>query len=207
MPPQLFATTSKHKRINPVVWTGPHISKDARAAAITRQREATQRYKANLDDTWVQMDKTIKNIATQHQRSIKQVQQQLHLGRSLGHGKHKKNSYWNTFLWKKGQEHKADESKPFIFFSRQILYLKKIDASPSCRKRYLPHASQGFGGEYEELTKEEKNHILAEFEEYKAYKENGHRISTKSRVNDCTHTVQAITNEVLFLSFISYVWQ
>jgi len=63
------------------------------------------------------MDKTIENLATQHQRSVKQVQQQLHFGCSFAHGKHAKNSNWNAFILKKGQDHKTNESKPFSFFS------------------------------------------------------------------------------------------
>ena len=187
--------------------TRTHVSKDARVAAVARRREASHKYKMGLDDAWIQMDKTIENLATQHQKSVKQVRQQLHLGRSFARGRHSKNSYWNAFLWKKGQDHKNDESKPFCLLSKMLNPIPQaIDASPSRGNGYLPHASRESSGEYEALTKDEKELILAEFEEYKASKETGYRVSTKSRLNDCTHTVRAITNEVLFLLFASYVW-
>ena len=120
MPAELFAVTSKHKCLNSVAQKGTctHVSKDEQAAIIARRREASHKYKASLDEIWTQMDKTIENLATQHQRSIKQVQQQLHFGRSFAHGKHANNSDWNAFMWKKGQDHKTDESKLFSFFSR-----------------------------------------------------------------------------------------
>jgi len=118
MPAELFAVTSKYKCLNSVAWKGTHIhvSKDEQAGIVARRREASHKYKASLDEMWTQMDKTIKNLATQHQRSVKQVQQQLHFGCSFAHRKHAKNSDWNTVMWKKGQDHK--ERKLFSFFSR-----------------------------------------------------------------------------------------
>jgi len=145
MPAELFTVPAKHKRVNPVVRksTRTHVSKDEWAGTVARRREASHKYKASLDETWTQMDKTIESLATQHHKSIKQVRQELHFGRSFAHGKHAKNSDWNAFMWKKEQDRKTDESKPFIFFSEmsaitsrnRCLSLSWKEISPPCISR------------------------------------------------------------------------
>jgi hypothetical protein len=95
-------------------YTRIRLSKDARAAVTGRQREAARRYKKDLDTAWAQIDDATQNIATTHNKSVRHVQGQFHMGRILSHGKHSKISPWNAFMWKKGKDRQADESK-YIF--------------------------------------------------------------------------------------------
>ncbi|KAG0699292.1 hypothetical protein DFH29DRAFT_809256 [Suillus ampliporus] len=52
--------------------------------------------------------------------------------------------------------------------------------------------------EYYSLTKEEKANLIEEYMEYKDMKATGQHISTKSKINDVTHTLKAVKNEVQF---------
>ena len=103
-------TQSLHRKYSRI-----HLSKDARAAITGRQREAAHRYNKDLDVTWAQIDDVTQNIATTHNKSVRRVRSQLHMGRTSSHGKHDKSSPWNAFLWKKGKDREADESE-YIFF-------------------------------------------------------------------------------------------
>jgi hypothetical protein len=53
-----------------------------------------------------------------------------------------------------------------------------------------------FKDEYYSLTDEEKENLIEEYKEYKAIKTTGQRISTKSKINDVTHTLKIVENEV-----------
>jgi biotin-(acetyl-CoA carboxylase) ligase len=57
--------------------------------------------------------------------------------------------------------------------------------------------------EYHALSNDEKDSILKEYEEHKATKTNGVRISTKSKVNDVTQTLKVIENEVCVSLFLT----
>jgi hypothetical protein len=57
--------------------------------------------------------------------------------------------------------------------------------------------------EYHALSNDEKDSILKEYEEHKARKTNGVRISTKSKVNDVTQTLKVIENEVRVSLFLT----
>lgn len=50
--------------------------------------------------------------------------------------------------------------------------------------------------QYDALTSDEKADLIRQFDDHKANKVRGLRISTKSRINDVTHTLRAIENEV-----------
>lgn len=55
--------------------------------------------------------------------------------------------------------------------------------------------------EYHELSDDAKASLLKEYEEHKAMKTTGTRISTKSKVNNVTQTLKAIENEVCDLFY------
>lgn len=63
-------------------------------------------------------------------------------------------------------------------------------------KEVLQQLVRSYRLEYDELTLEQKKQLIREFDEHKASKISGRRVSTKSRVNDVTHTLKAIENEV-----------
>lgn len=68
--------------------------------------------------------------------------------------------------------------------------------------RTLVHAHRQ---EYDELTGGEKAQLIQEFDEHKATKTCGFRTSMKSRVNDVTHTLKAVENEVSCAHFWGFV--
>ena len=78
-----------------------HLSQGARTAITARQREAAHHYNKDINATWAQIDDVTQNIVTVHNKSVSCVQSQLHMGCVFSHGKHKKNSPWNMFMWKK----------------------------------------------------------------------------------------------------------
>ncbi|KAG0698744.1 hypothetical protein DFH29DRAFT_877813 [Suillus ampliporus] len=72
-------------------------------------------------------------------------------------------------------------------------------------KENYGHGKEVLGGimkvskdEYYSLTKEEKANLIEEYMEYKDMKATGQHISTKSKINDVTHTLKAVKNEVQF---------
>jgi polyhydroxyalkanoate synthesis regulator phasin len=50
--------------------------------------------------------------------------------------------------------------------------------------------------EYSQLTRKERMDLVQEFEAHKATRAKALRVSNKSRVNDVTHTIASIENEV-----------
>ncbi|KIK13715.1 hypothetical protein PISMIDRAFT_118340 [Pisolithus microcarpus 441] len=50
--------------------------------------------------------------------------------------------------------------------------------------------------EYHELSAKDKNHLVEEFSEFRELKAIGVHVTTKSKVNDITHTLKAVENEV-----------
>ena len=63
-------------------------------------------------------------------------------------------------------------------------------------KEFLQSLVRAHKEEYDNLTLDQKDKIVQEFDEHKATKTCGLRISTKSRVNNVTHTLKAIQTEV-----------
>jgi hypothetical protein len=55
--------------------------------------------------------------------------------------------------------------------------------------------------EYHELSQEEKDRLIEEYNENKEHKTKGVRMSTKSKINDVTQTLKVIENEVYILLF------
>lgn len=53
--------------------------------------------------------------------------------------------------------------------------------------------------EYNKLTKQQRTDLVQEFETHKAGRATALRISNKSRVNDATHALASIENEVWLL--------
>jgi hypothetical protein len=60
--------------------------------------------------------------------------------------------------------------------------------------------------EYNKLSKKERKELVCEFEEYKATQTKALRISTKSRINDATHTLAVIENEVYPDTYINCIY-
>jgi hypothetical protein len=64
-------------------------------------------------------------------------------------------------------------------------------------KEVLKGLVRGAQEEYNELSMQDRKKLVREFEEHKATQTKAFRVSTKARINDTTHTLAAIENEVV----------
>ncbi|KAG0706449.1 hypothetical protein DFH29DRAFT_798317 [Suillus ampliporus] len=179
MSSQTFYASSAHsRRIQPAprCHAKVQLSKEARALLTASRRKKSQQFKTALDDAWTNIDESIKTIASSNGKSIRRVQQDLHMGQGLLRTKCAKSSIWNAFCWKKNQT--ADKENGLS------------------GKAVLQDIVQENRAEYYELDDDAKASLLKEYEEHKATKTTGTRISTKSKVNDVTQTLKAIENEL-----------
>ncbi|KAG1867507.1 hypothetical protein C8R48DRAFT_599185 [Suillus tomentosus] len=157
-----------HRRSNIV------LSKEARAALRLERRTKSLRFKDTLDDTWKQLDDATKLIASSHHKSIRQVQNDLYIGRGLLRSKRSKANLWNAFCWKKNQDKEND----------------------SHSKAVLQTLVREHKSEYLALSNEEQVELLAEFTEWKETKKTGVRVTAKSKINNITQTLKAVENEL-----------
>jgi hypothetical protein len=98
------------------------LSKEARAAASARQREAALRYKNDITDAWKNIDQATEDLAVTHHKSLRRVQAELHMGRNMARTKRHKTSAWNAFCWKKRQD-KENASDDDGMYSLFIVFL------------------------------------------------------------------------------------
>jgi hypothetical protein len=178
----------------------PQLSKEARAAVNARRRQASQNYRNDLEEAWKKIDEVTENLAATHHKSIRRVQSELHMGSIMAKREHKKTNAWNAFCWKKSQDKENGNSLlfcgcPCTDFARIL-----IDGGTSTThgKDVLQDLVHNHREEYKLLTTQEQKGLIQEFEEFKATKAKGFRVSTKARVNDVTHTLGAVENEVAF---------
>lgn len=75
------------------------------------------------------------------------------------------------------------------------LYIGTTQRKAQGRDR-LQELAKCYKAEYEKLTLEEKDQLVAEMEKVKTTKAKGYRISARAKVNDVTQSVAAIENEV-----------
>jgi hypothetical protein len=172
------------------------LTKEARAAITLQRREASQSFRKALEGTWQVLDDAAIKIASEHKKSVRRVQNELHMGHSLLHSKHSKVSAWNSFLWKKGQDGNKENCKFFsLLIQPNSIYFFHADGRG---KDVLEGIVKDFKDEYNSLTEEEKANLVEEYKEYKATKTTGQCISTKSKINDVTNTLKAVESEVRF---------
>ncbi|KAG2336946.1 hypothetical protein BDR05DRAFT_978648 [Suillus weaverae] len=85
-------------------------------------------------------------------------------------------SAWNTFCWKKNQSVDKENTPSGKVLLSELINEHRV--------------------EYHTLSNDKKDSILKEYEEHKATKTNGVRISMKSKVNNITQTLKVIENEM-----------
>jgi hypothetical protein len=194
--------TKTYKRIQ--------LSKEARMAINARKQEASRHYKKDLDEAWAEIDKVTENLAITHHKSVRRIQQELHMGGIRA--KSSKTNAWNAFSWKKNRDLKeenernkraeGDESEQHIClieFSIFLMLFLDSTVGPDSKitgKKVLQELVRTYWSEYDALTTEQKEQLVREFDEYKASKTLGFRVLTRSRVNDVTHTLKSVENEV-----------
>ncbi|KAG1836618.1 hypothetical protein F4604DRAFT_1943019 [Suillus subluteus] len=154
------------------------LSKEARALLTSQRRQKSKGFKTALNDAWLHIDETVKTIALSHHKSIRRVANDLYMGHGGLRFKRSKSNTWNAFCWKKNQEAKDD------------------NAQTSSGKGVLQDLLHNYSNEYPELSQDEKNHLVKEYEENKLLKSKGIRISMKSKINDVTQTLKAIENKL-----------
>ena len=180
----------------------PKVTKDVRAAIAARRRLASQSYKSALRDTWVKIDELTENLAVAHHKSLRQVQLELHMGHQVSHTEHKKTNVWNAFCWKKSQE--KENGQKFILSCPLLINVypdPNTDVPTARGKEVLQDLVRNNQDEYNNLSKQERINLVVEFEKQKATQTKAFRVSTKSRINDATHTLVAVESEVcLYLS-------
>ncbi|KAG2100408.1 uncharacterized protein F5147DRAFT_747135 [Suillus discolor] len=154
------------------------LSKEARALLTSQRRQKSKGFKTALNDAWLHIDETVKTIASSHHKSIRRVANDLYMGRGGLRFKRSKSNAWNAFCWKKNQEAKDE------------------NAQTSSGKGVLQDLLHNYSDEYCELSQDEKDRLVEEYEENKLLKSTGIRISTKSKINDVTQTLKAIENEL-----------
>jgi hypothetical protein len=69
-------------------------------------------------------------------------------------------------------------------------------------KAVLPSMVNGYRAEYYAMPAEQKAKLISELDEHKASQKRGLRVSTRARVNDVTHTLKVVENEVHTYSYI-----
>jgi hypothetical protein len=156
----------QHKRIR--------LAKEARAAIIARQRAASKRYHEDLRTVWGKMDDEVATIATAHHKSVRRVQRELHMGRSIAHTKQRKTSAWSAFCWKKQQSLKANQENGAFSFNPVFVLIHIWSTAGDVQgKEVLPDLVRSHREEYNTLPLEERNKLVQELDEHKANRVQG----------------------------------
>ncbi|KAG0701980.1 hypothetical protein DFH29DRAFT_875512 [Suillus ampliporus] len=108
---------------------------------------------------------------------VSSFQNDLYMGHTALCYKHIKSSPWNAFFWKKHQQVREENSQE------------------SSRKAVLQDLLHNYGDEYCELSQDEKDCLIQEYDENREHKTKGVRTPSKLKINDVTQTLKAIKNE------------
>jgi len=102
----VYATKNGSKRIQGITRMRPkvHLSKEARQLLTAKRHESSACYRKSLATAWSTIHEAAIQIATDHSKSVRKVQSELHMGHSLLLSKHTKGNAWNAFVWKKSQD-------------------------------------------------------------------------------------------------------
>jgi len=101
----VYTTKNGSKRIQGTTRMRPkvHLSKEARRLLTATRRESSVRYRKSLTTAWSTIHEAAIQIATDHSKSVRKVQSELHMGHSLLLSKRTKGNAWNAFVRKKSQ--------------------------------------------------------------------------------------------------------
>ena len=187
------------RRTQNIAKHGPRVqlSKDARIAVKAHRQAAARLYRTDLEDAWTKMRGITEDLAVNHHKSIRRVQTELNMSCGIARFKHKKTNAWNAFCWKKRQdkENNSDSTLPL----RCLLSWLRIFADSDVEiqgKEVLQRLVHDHRSEYQNLTPQQQNELVAEFEEHKSEKATALRVSVKSRLKDVSHTLSAVEQEV-----------
>ncbi|KAG1871317.1 hypothetical protein DFJ58DRAFT_644462, partial [Suillus subalutaceus] len=156
-----------------------HLSKEARALLTTQRRQKSQGFRTALHEAWLHLDESMKTIASSHHKSIRRVQNDLYVGHTALRFKRTKSSPWNAFCWKKHQQ--------------------VTDENLRSGKAVLQDLLHNYADEYHELSQEDKDQLIKEYDENREHKTKGKRISLRSKINDIMQTLRAVETELIKL--------
>jgi hypothetical protein len=80
------------------------LSKEARARLGDSCRKKSERFQAALNDAWRKVDELTQTLASNHQKSVRCVHNELHIGFARHLSQRKKANPWNAFCWKQGNQ-------------------------------------------------------------------------------------------------------
>lgn len=80
------------------------LSKTARRNLQIAQRDKYERFRRDLDTAWQKLKDMTKSLSATHGKSIRRVENELHIGHSRLRGRKSKLNTWNAFCWKKRHE-------------------------------------------------------------------------------------------------------
>lgn len=178
------------------------LSKEAREALKLDQREKSRRFREDLDNAWKSVNNVTQTLASRHHKSIRRVQNELYFGHPKFCSRRNKINAWNAFCWKKRQ---FDRKAPavngsnengifYIYYGGQRVYLScSITAAGSDT---LPRLVKDNRTDYHKLSTKEKEQLVEELAEFKKSVNVGTRTTMRSKVNDISHTLKAVENEV-----------
>ena len=100
------------------------LSAEARAILRSNQREKTHWFRKDLAEACQSLDKMTKRLASKHHKSVRRVQNGLHLGHVKFRSRRNKINPWNVYCWKKRRhDHTPNESNGngiFFLFAQEL---------------------------------------------------------------------------------------
>ncbi|KAG6372660.1 hypothetical protein JVT61DRAFT_7412 [Boletus reticuloceps] len=147
------------------------------------RHKKSERFKADLDHGFQQLDTIINGLAGKHHKSVQQVKSQLHIGHSKSQAQRSKISAWNAFCWKKHHED-------------AVTVMDSNTDTGSQKRETLPNLVREYWEDYHKLTDAEKQELIEQFSQVKKGKDIGVRVFARSRINDFTQTLKVVENEL-----------
>ncbi|KAI5987668.1 hypothetical protein EDD15DRAFT_2372037 [Pisolithus albus] len=167
-----------HSVCRPKVFMTP----ETRAVLSGERRNRARKFQDALDAAWHKFDEVSQTLALKHRKSLRRVQNELHLGHGRFRSKRNKINAWNAFSWKKNLTQRAANEGNAVGPKQRLSDVVKQNAL-----------------EYQQLSQADKLLLIEEFREFRNDKTTGMRITARSKVNDITHTLGAVENELRHL--------
>ena len=82
----------------------PQLSHEARAAIKERRLDSRLKYVAAVGKVVSDFEKAAEDVASNHHKSVRRVEQDVRLSSDLTRKHHKKSNAWNAWVWYKSQD-------------------------------------------------------------------------------------------------------
>lgn len=97
------------------------ISREARVALKARRQESSEKYRKALHEAYADNEQRIRAIASDHSKSHKRVQSDLHMAAPVSLNTHSRKSTWNAFCWKKSQDKENNGNTSLLTFNSIVI--------------------------------------------------------------------------------------